>query len=231
MPTSSDEDSRAIQTLHCNDCRRQTRHELLKELSDSGSEPWGEDYATHWTTTDELFECRGCKAVLLRRTHEFSEWEYPDVRYYPPRIARHKPNWFEEIPAELQVVMGEVYNCLDANTTALPLMGLRAALDILIVDQIGDAGTFAEKLKKLEVSGVISSRNRSVLDAALDAGHAAAHRGWSPRVAQVHAVMDIVENLLQSLYLLDKVAEEIKKATPPRKRKSQTQSPPVNLLR
>ena len=40
--------------------------------------------------------------------------------------------------------MSEIYNSLDVDTRALPLMGARAMLDMVIVDKIGDIGTFAE---------------------------------------------------------------------------------------
>jgi hypothetical protein len=44
-------------------------------------------------------------------------------------------------------------------------------------DKVGDVGTFEQKLKALEDDGYVSKRNREVLDAALDAGNATAHRG------------------------------------------------------
>jgi hypothetical protein len=207
---------RNIQKLHCNDCRRITLHKLLKETHDQGSEAWDEEYRTYWDIVHEMFECCGCKSVVVRRTHEFSEWEHPDVRYYPPPVSRHKPEWFDEIPGQLQLLLMEIYNSLGANTRALPLMGARALLDMVIVDKVGDVGSFADKLMKLESQGFINQKNREILDAALDAGSAAAHRGYAPKLADVHAVMDIVENLLQAMYVLDKVAVEIKKSTPAR---------------
>jgi hypothetical protein len=131
-------------------------------------------------------------------------------------VSRHRPKWFYEIPQELRSLLKEIYKSLDANTTALPLMGARALLDMLIVDKVGDVGSFTEKLKALESKGFISQKNRETLAIALDAGSAAAHRGYAAKLDDVQAVMDIVENLLQSIYVLDKVAAELKKSTPPR---------------
>jgi hypothetical protein len=113
-------------------------------------------------------------------------------------------------------MLHEIYNSLDADNRALPMMGARTILDMVIVDKIGDVGTFGDKLKHLETQGFISQKNREVLDAALDAGSAAAHRGYAPKLPEVLAVMDIVENLLQATYVLDKAAKEIKKSTPAR---------------
>ena len=68
-----------------------------------------------------------------------------------------------------------------------------------------------QKLKQLEGLGVISSHNREVLSAALDVGSAAAHRGRAPRIEEVNAVMDIVENLLHAVYVLPDLAEDSRK--------------------
>lgn len=208
--------TRNIQRLHCNGCHGKTLHKLLKETHDDGSELYNEEDPVWWHIVHQMFECAGCKSVVVRRSHEFSEWDYPDVRFFPPPVSRHKPEWFHKLPASLLSLLSEVYNSLDADTRALPLMGARAILDMIIVDKVGDVGTFTDKLKKLESQGFISQKNREVLDAALDAGSAAAHRGYAPKMAEVHAVMDIVENLLQAIYVLDKVAAEIKKNIPAR---------------
>lgn len=127
------------------------------------------------------------------------------------------------MPADIRRVMREIYRCLGADTCVLPMMGLRTVLDLLIVEQVEDTGTFAQKLERLQTKGVISERNRNVLEAALDAGNAAAHRAWAPKLVQVHSVLDIVENLLQSVYLLDELAAEIRESTPQRKPKSVSQ--------
>jgi uncharacterized protein YutE (UPF0331/DUF86 family) len=118
--------------------------------------------------------------------------------------------------------MQEVYRSLDANNKRLPMMGARTLVDMLIVDKVGDVGTFDEKLKKLEHLGVISSQNRELLNAALDVGHAAAHRGHAPKSDEVNAVMDIVENLLHVVYILPEMAERLKKTTPQRHTKNTT---------
>ena len=211
---------RAPERLFCNECHKHTLHDLLKEVSDTVEDDvdvgGGELYTVWQETTNQMFECRGCKSVVLRRTSIFSEYDINDVRYFPPPVARLKPHWFDDLPSDLQKLLSEIYRSLDADTRALPMMGARAVLDWVIVDTIGDVGSFEQKLKKLEEERHISAKGREILDAALDAGNAAAHRGYSPTVKQVHAVMDIVENLVHSTYVLESVAKEIKKDTPTR---------------
>ena len=96
------------------------------------------------------------------------------------------------------------------------MMGARALIDMVMVDQVGDSGSFGQNLKQLHDGGFVSVRNREFLDAAFDAGSAAAHRGHTPDVYEVNAVMDIVENLLHSFYVLPRMAQNLKAITPPR---------------
>ena len=91
-------------------------------------------------------------------------------------------------------------------------------MDMTILDKVGDVGTFGQKLQTLESEGYIGRRNREVLSAALDAGNAAAHRGHEHNVEEVNHVIDIVENLLQAVYVLEHTAATLKKATPPREK-------------
>jgi hypothetical protein len=114
------------------------------------------------------------------------------------------------------LLLREVYRSLDADNRSLPMMGARALLDILIVEKVGDVGTFKQKLDKLAAGGFIGTAQVEILDAALDAGSAAAHRGHTPSFAEVNAVMDIVENLLKAVYVLPDMAKSLKKTTPPR---------------
>jgi hypothetical protein len=62
----------------------------------------------------------------------------------------------------------------------------------------------------------LSRTNTTFLDAALDAGSASIHRGHRPDAQQLNTVMDIVENLLQSLFVLEKATRHLRQATPVR---------------
>jgi len=209
------------QRIPCNICRHETLHKLLKKTHDHIDDELELDegiYVKVWCeTAHEMFECCGCRAVVLRQTVTNSEeLERPEIRFFPPPASRSKPDWFYRLPDKFHPMLNEIYNSLDADNRALPMMGARTVLDMVFVDKIGDTGTFGEKLKQLESQGFISKKNREVLDAALNAGSAAAHRGYQPKLTAVQSVMDIVENLLQAIYVLDKQALEIKKSTPAR---------------
>ena len=203
--------------VHCNRCRSVTIHRLIKRIVDEDSDTIDSGYEVWWETTFDMLQCRGCSEVVLRRSSFFSEtMPDEDVRFFPPKASRHPPQWRYHLPNTMRSILEEVYSALDAGSLALPLMGARTLIDQLMAKTVGDIGGFEERLKELETQGFISTRNRHDLGVALDAGSAAAHRGFTPKVQDVQVVMDIVENLLQAVYVNPVGAERLKKATPPR---------------
>jgi hypothetical protein len=203
-----------VKRLHCNHCRNVTEHRFLKTVEDNGETEEG----YWWSTTYDMLQCCGCREVVLRRTFFFSEdpEQTPAVHYFPPFVSRHPPSWQYDIPQKIRAVLDEVYRSLDADTHSLPMMGARALVDMLMVEKVGDVGSFKQKLDTLAADGFIGTTQVNVLDAALDAGGAAAHRGHIPSESEVNAVMDIVENLLHAVYVLPDMAKSLKKTTPPR---------------
>lgn len=205
----------------CNECGHVTDHTSLKSHS---TEQNDEEYGAWWNTTYQMIECRGCHFISLKRTRTSSEMTEAEIDYYPPPVSRRKPNWYGDFcmntPAGLDLpdLIDEVYAALHANSRRLAAMGARTLLDIAIVDSVGDVGTFAEKLEALQKNGLIGTKQRDFLEAALEAGNAAAHRGHCPTAQQLNQVMDIVESILNQIYILPHAAAELKKSTPPRKK-------------
>jgi hypothetical protein len=173
----------------------------------------------YWWDQYELLECCGCEAVCMRHTSYFEPTGETTVTTYPPQVTRRRPHWLTEVPRPVDTLINQVYQALDSNSRTLALMGARAVLDMVLTKSVGDLGTFPAKLDALQKSGAIGAKNRKFLEAVLDAGSAAAHRGYQPSTDDVGAVMDIVENLLQAVYHLDSLAEQLKKSTPPRSRR------------
>ncbi len=125
------------------------------------------------------------------------------------------PKWHDELPKEWSELLKEVYMALHADSRRLALMGARALVDLFMNEQLGDIAGFSQKIKKLEADGLISKPNKAVLEAALEVGHAATHRGHKARATEVDQVIDIVENLLQN-HVLAAAADNLKSKTPKR---------------
>lgn len=203
--------------FYCNTCRRKTPHSRLKRIGHTETVE-GEQL---WERYFDMLQCRGCEEVVLRRMFHYLEASgYPpfcwDVRYFPPAMFRKSPEWHEKLPEEFRSLLYELYRSLDSESLWLPLVGARTLVDMLMREKVGDIGGFKAKLKKLEEAGYLSSHGREVLESALELGSAAAHRGYAASASDVQSVMDIVEHMLQAVYVFPEVAQRLKDATPPR---------------
>jgi hypothetical protein len=200
----------------CRRCLRTTKHLTLAMRETSHSEDVQGYGPIQWSDRYEMLECAGCESVTLRHTHWFSEEPDVVVVLYPPAVSRRSPNWKHKLPSRISSLMDEIYNALHSDSRRLALMGARTVLDIVLSEKIGEAGGFDSKLAKLEESGFVGTQSLEYLKAALEAGHAASHRGFDPKKDQLAHVMDIIENMLQTIYVLDQSAMELRKATPRR---------------
>ncbi len=209
-----------IVRAHCNECGHETRHDVVMERVHRESElidPYS-GIAVHWATTHTMLECRGCEEVIFRRVEWCSEADPMDsgeVTYFPPRVSRRRPGWFEKLPSEYSSLFSEIYSALHADSRSLAMMGLRTLIDVFMSRKLQDSPRFEEGLKQLVAQNYITTRSLEVIKAAVEAGHAAAHRAHKPSPDQLEAVMDIVENLIQH-DLLTESAASLRKSIPPR---------------
>ena len=73
------------------------------------------------------------------------------------------------------------------------------AFDLLIVEKIGDTGSFETKLEKLCSTGMIDSAEKDMLLAVIDAGNASAHRSYRPKNKAMNHIMDILEEIFYKM--------------------------------
>jgi hypothetical protein len=136
-------------------------------------------------------------------------------------ICREKPSWFDKLPGELSTLLDEVYLALGVQMSALPSMGMRAVIDMLCNHLVGDKGGFSQKLSLLEEEGHVNSTERDILQIAVDVGSASAHRGHNPGKDDLNTLLDIVEHILKTIFVLRPASERLKQSTPSRQQRSQ----------
>jgi hypothetical protein len=209
-----------------NVCLNETHHDVIAKRERRWEEDDGEgNFAYAETMLYEFIQCRGCENICLRRTYDHTGLPDVDVDYFPPAVFRPTPKWLSNPPfllvlsgpvAEIKSLLREVYSALHSGNNRLALMGARAVIDVALTDKLTDIGGFAKKLEEAKKSGWLTQTHYEVLRIAVDAGNAAAHRAYRPETAQLNHVLDIVENLIQLLYVLASSASKIVKTTPKR---------------
>lgn len=81
-------------------------------------------------------------------------------------------------------------------------MGLKALLDVYMVRKVGDSGTFKSKLEQLVRIRSLSAAQLQQIESALEAGSAAAHRGFDPSSETVTFVLDVVSYCYIKIFLV-----------------------------
>lgn len=227
MTDSSDQP--VIEKFFCNECKHQTRHFIrAKHNTKKYDARTGTSLTSHYV----IGECCGCENVtLIRKTH-FSEhidyYQDPSTgiehqeciwveEIYPPVTYRPSPPWFDDLPDDtLREISAEIYKSLQSSSHYLATFGSRTLIDRLIVLTVGDKGNFPKGLQALEDQGMLSPQERDILNPVVEAGNAAAHRGWAPTKEQIAVILDTVEGLIHRLLVLPTLAEELKEAVPSR---------------
>lgn len=219
----------SIETFFCNQCKRPTRHYIRAEHS---ADNYDTRSGTSLSSRHIIAECCGCENVALVRKKHFSEhydyYEDPstgqqhrealwDEEIYPAVTYRNPPLWFEDLPDyTLREISVEIYKSLQTGSHYLATFGSRTLIDRLIVLTAGDRGNFPKGLQALQDDGMLSRHEREILNPVVEAGNAAAHRGWAPTKEQLAIILDTVEGLIHRLLVLPKMAEELEEAVPNR---------------
>jgi hypothetical protein len=205
---------------HCNKCGQETKHDIVH--TSSRRRTFDDDlYSVDVTSVWTVLQCCGCEEVTLRRIDWCSEDDPTEgpgpFTYFPPRVSRRKPAWVSrlDVPSEYLSLLEETYTALHADSRQLAMMGARALVDAVIRRNAGQQPTFAKGLGALAEKHLISEQDLGIIEAAVDVGHAAAHRGHKATPEDINVVIDIVERLIQT-ELLAEQARELKKTTPPR---------------
>ena len=222
---------------HCPNCGTgrkahvQYEHEVHSSNNDDG---------TSASETGMILECCGCEQIYFRRDYWFSEWDeivYDPISdeprmkqgietvYWPAPVRRQRPDWLksiEESERDLGKLLDEMYTALDNDLRVLAAIAAQTVIDrasqIFGVDPVLG---FKEKLDTLFDNGRISVQEKGILQVLVDAGSAAAHRGWRPKVDELSTMIDVLESFLNRSFVLGDGITKLKAAVPTRPKSRQ----------
>lgn len=142
--------------------------------------------------------------------------------YYPPAVFRREPPWIHDLTKaasyDIFELLKEVYTAIHNDSRRLAVMGIRALLEQLMIDKVGDQHSFKGNLDAFESAGWLSRSQRTVVEHTLEAGHAAIHRSFKPTAAEVVALMDVTEHVVEAAYIIDLRTEGLDARIPSRAR-------------
>jgi hypothetical protein len=198
---------------HCNNCGPYRTHSVLARVE----RHWDDDEARiDGTDVYQLLECGGCERVTLRHdswnsyeTDEDGQLTTTTV-YYPPAISRKQPEWltgargpfFLAFNHPIRRLMSEIYSAVQNDSPALAAMGIRALIEHVMVEKVGDEGAIGRNIAKFISEGYIAPKSQELFrDFLIESGHAAMHRAYFPKSSDILAMLDIVESIIETIYV------------------------------
>lgn len=218
--------------IFCDVCRKVTSHNQLTsedydvvfDAQEFRIDVGEKDVSSSWKRY-ALFRCAVCsKNTVLAVQDCCTENDgspYGGIEVFPKPSERLVPDWHIRLNDDVITdLMWQSNKAFNEGLYSLALMGYRAIIDSWLTSQIGDGHGFEHKLNKAYCDNLISSERKKALTVLVQAGHAAAHRGWSPDKGITSSVLSCVETILQEALPnmgISKDISYIKAATPKRK--------------
>jgi len=126
------------------------------------------------------------------------------------------PEWYEQLDDAKKALLGEIDIGLRNDQSALPMMGLRALLESVMIDRVGDCGGFDRKLSRFQESGFVTPQHADSIRKVLDAGHAAMHRTYFPNADDLRTCVEVIKHLMHGVYVLHPKVQVLAANVPPR---------------
>ena len=219
--------TRSTRECMCNVCNTKTAHTILRSVSWEGVEEIDGEYSFRFEQTFCICRCAGCGTgvVINEYTSDTTNGE-TEQEFYPPRNVRSRPDWlfrirlvnlFSDNPK--YDFLNQIYLALNGGMLRLAALGIRALLETIILEKIGDdQHSLRKNLEKFREDGFISKPQEAMLAKIFDFGSAVTHRSHLPNEEQVKTALDVTESLVKTLYVDAKQVEKALKNLPQRPR-------------
>lgn len=199
----------------CRTCKRITRNEVLCEHVNE-TDPDGYHEKDAW----QIVRCLGCHTTGFRHRNDDYEqvWEdsVGEVRHTVttvvyPRVVRNHAGlkgtaW---IPELIRQVYRQTLSAYSDTAYVLASIGLRATIEA-VCNQLEISGNNLEKrIDQLYKNGHVSNSDKKRLHAIRFLGNDAAHEVKQPKESDLRVALEIVEHLLNSVFILEKKSQSL----------------------
>jgi hypothetical protein len=210
--------------IPCIHCHVETSHKVILSIDVNGI------YHPHdiqYWEQHQIVQCQGCKSISFRKNFGNSEegdyiedpedgsYEevYPDhEEIYPSRIAGRgiiNKTWY--LPPSVLEIYNETHSALSNKLPILAGIGIRTLIEAVCQEKKAAGNNLKERIDSLVGMGTLTQAGCEILHTMRDLGNEAAHNIRPHSDETLRIAMDVVENLLQSVYILPKISQGLKK--------------------
>lgn len=164
-----------------------------------------------------IVRCLGCHAYSFQKVFEdFDELEEDEgqlhhavsLEVYPSVIKNHKGlthTYF--LPPLIRTIYHQSVTALSQNANVLGSIGLRACIEAVCNNLDVSGSNLQRRIDQLFKAGYVSNGDKKRLHAIRFLGNDAAHEIKEPKSLDIRIALEIVEHLLNTVFILEKRAE------------------------
>lgn len=197
----------------CRSCFRSTRHTISAEVSNRV-----EDYWTDELHSWRIIRCLGCHTYSFQRKsedfHDLEEDGEGGLRHgvsldvYPSVVKNHRGlHYTYFLPPLIRTIYLQSVTALSQNANILGSIGLRGCIEAVCNHLDISGSNLQKRIDQLFKAGHVSNGDKKRLHAIRFLGNDAAHEIKQPKPVDIRIALEIVEHLLNTVFILEKRAE------------------------
>lgn len=208
-----------IYCVLCLTCNRQTNHKVIN------SAEYVSEYAVPSFSIDaydnyQIIECQGCEAISFRHSHcdsehiDVDEWgqaEYSETeKLFPPRYqGRPDLDGWNNLPQKVRSIYKETLSAFRSGIPILTGIGLRAIVETICVERKAAGKDLLSKIDDLVTQHALTPDGALILHSLRVMGNEAAHEVKPHSLEKLNIAFDVVEYVLQGVYILPERAKTL----------------------
>lgn len=204
--------------LACPHCNKPTLHVIL--VSAEAMENYYEDGGPgqFWCVNDcQVVQCEGCKTLSFRKTYVDIDTpeQIPQEELYPIRISgRHQLPDLHHVPQQVLGIYRETLTALGNNLLILAGVGIRSLVEAVCKERKTGKANLEGSIDALVSQGVLTKDGAEILHSLRLMGNKAVHEVTPHNIDDLQVALDVVEHLLQGVYILPKIVSNLPKRKP-----------------
>jgi len=199
---------------YCSNCKGFRNHTKLHETIKKDTD----DYL-NWKETYLIIECNGCENVSFAyiyedsqmvQTDEFGDPEYfSDVTIYPYYLDKGEElKYLYLIPNSIQTIYKETISSFKANAFILTAGGFRAIIEEICNHLKIKKENLSDRIDNIHKKGYLTLNESKRLHSIRFLGNDALHEMKIPKKEHLQIVLEIINHLLENLFIQDKKIED-----------------------
>ena len=205
------------ETIHtqCPTCIGFRKHEIVAEKK---HDEFVEEIGIHFWNAYYVIRCMGCEtfsfAHYASSSDDVDEDGTPvvEVKLYPSRRIRKPLERWYYLPKSVSSIYKEALIAIGSEAPTLGAAGLRAVVEAICADKGVRKKRLEQSIDALVTAGFLAAEQADFLHLQRYLGNIAIHEISAPEEKELLAALDIIESLLKTLYILPRIAKEMKRS-------------------